>query len=207
MADLARKKRTQAAHKASVMKTTTKVGTALTAEPVDVAGLPLLKLTLNEKLEVIRTLDAEVIELIEEEEALTNEIQQADTYRESIHSYLLRIEAALGTPAATPPTGRATLPTAGETATASTSTIVKLPRLKLKAFAGDLTQWTPFWQSFKATAHSNTSLTPVEKFSYLNSVVEGTAQEAISGLSLTAANYEQVVTTLSGGGSSMRLGG
>lgn len=141
-------------------------------------------------------MDAEVIELIEEEEALTNEIQQADTYRESIHSYLLRIEAALGTPAATPPIGRATLPTAGETVTAPTSTTAKLPRLKLKAFAGDLTQWTLFWQSFEAAVHSNTSLTPVEKFNYLNSVVEGTAQEAIAGLSLTAANYEQAVTTL-----------
>lgn len=168
MADLARKKRIRAGHKASVTKTMTKVDTALTAEPVDVAGLPLLKLTLNEKLEVIRTLDAEVIELIEDEEALTNEIQQADTYRESIHSYLLRIEAALGTPAATLSIGRATLPTAGETVTAPTSTTVKLPRLKLKAFAGDLTEWTPFWQSFKAAVHSNTSLTPVEKFNYLN---------------------------------------
>ena len=42
----------------------------------------------------------------------------------------------------------------------------------------------------------STHLFPVEKFNYLNSVVEGTAQEAIGGLSLTAANYEQAVTTL-----------
>ena len=82
----------------------TKVDAALTAEPVAVSGLPLLTLTLKEKLEVIRTLDSEVIGLIEEE-TLTAEIQQADEYRESIHSYLLRIEAALGL--ATPPTGGA----------------------------------------------------------------------------------------------------
>ena len=48
----------------------TKVDAVLAAEPVAVSGLPLLQLTLREKLEVIRTLDAEVIELIEEEEAL-----------------------------------------------------------------------------------------------------------------------------------------
>ena len=76
----------------------------------------------------------------------------------------------------------------------STSTTVKLPRVKLKAFTGDLTQWTPFWESFEAAVHTNTHLTPVEKFNYLNSVV--VAQEAIAGLSLTAANYEQAITTL-----------
>ena len=36
----------------------------------------------------------------------------------------------------------------------------------------------------------------MEKFNYLNSAVEGTAQEAIAGLSLTAAIYEQAITTL-----------
>ena len=85
MADLARKKRIRAGHKASVTKTMAKVDAALTAEPATLSGLPLLKLTLKEKLEVIRTLDPEVIELIEEEEVLTTEIQQADEYRESIH--------------------------------------------------------------------------------------------------------------------------
>ena len=54
----------------------------------------------------------------------------------------------------------------------------------------------PFWESFEAAVHTNTHLMPVEKFNYLNSVVEGAAQEAIAGLSLTAANYEQAVTTL-----------
>ena len=67
-----------------------KVDTALTAEPATVSGLPLLELTLNEKLEAIRTLDSEVIE---EEEALATETQQADENRGSIHSYLFRIDA------------------------------------------------------------------------------------------------------------------
>ena len=194
MADLARKKRIQAGHKASITKTMAKVDAALTAEPVTLSGLPLLKLTPKEKLEVIRTLDSEVIELIEEEEALTAEIQQGDKYRESIHSYLLRIEATLRP--ATPPAGGAKAPADASKAAPSTSTTVKLPRLKLKAFAGNITQWTPFWESFEAAVHTNSHLTPVEKFNYLNSVVEGTAQEAIAGLSLTAGNYEQAVTTL-----------
>lgn len=120
-----------------------KVDAALTAEPATLSGLPLLKLTLKERLEVIRKLDSEVIELIEEEEVLTTEIQQADEYRESMLSYLLRIEATLRP--ATPPTGRATASADASKTAPSMSTTVKLPRLKLKAFAGDLTEWTPFW--------------------------------------------------------------
>ena len=194
MADLAKKRKIRAGHKGSVTRTINKVDTALTAEPVDVAALPLLKLTLKEKVEVIRTLDAEVIELIEDEDALTAEIQQADEYRESIHSYLLRIEAALEkATTATPPTTGATPTAAAATPTTAT---VKLPRLKLRAFAGELTQWTPFWESFEVAVHTNASLTPVEKFNYLTSVLEGTARQAIGGLSLTAANYEQAVATL-----------
>ena len=135
-----------------------------------------------------------MIELIEEEEALTTEIQQADEYRESIHSYLLRIEAALRP--ATPPAGGTTASADTSKTAPSTSTTGKLPRLKLRAFAADLTQWTPFWESSEATVHTNAQLTPVEKFNYLNSVVECTAEEAIAGLSLTTANYEQAVTTL-----------
>ena len=52
MADLARKKQIRAGHQASVTKTMTKVNAALTAEPVAVSGLPLLNVTLKEKVEV-----------------------------------------------------------------------------------------------------------------------------------------------------------
>ena len=97
---------------------------------------------------------------------------------------------------ATTPTGGATHPAAVDKTGPPTSTTVKLPRLKLKSFAGDLTQWTPFWESFEAAVHTNTNLTSVEKFNYLNSVVQGTAQEAIAGLSLTAANYSYNEETL-----------
>ena len=88
MTDLTKKKRIRAGYKASVTKTMTKVDVALSADPVTVSGLPLLRLTM--KLEVIRILNAEVIELVDQEEVLTTEIQQADEYSENMHSYLLQ---------------------------------------------------------------------------------------------------------------------
>lgn len=44
--------------------------------------------------------------------------------------------------------------------------------------------------------HNNPDLTPVEKFNYLVSVLERSACEAISELSLTAANYNEAISTL-----------
>ena len=41
-------------------------------------------------------MDSEIVELIDDEAAMTTEIEQTDGYRESIHSTLLKIETALG---------------------------------------------------------------------------------------------------------------
>ena len=42
----------------------------------------------------------------------------------------------------------------------------------------------------------NSDLSSVEKFNFLSSLLEGTAKEAVSGLSLTEANYTGAVSML-----------
>ena len=73
---------------------------------------------------------------------------------------------------------------------------VKLPKLSLKKFNGDLTKWTTFWDAFESAVHKSPALTNIDKFSYLISLLESTAAEAIAGLKLTSANYEEAVATL-----------
>ena len=73
---------------------------------------------------------------------------------------------------------------------------VKLPKLTLKRFNGDLTRWTTFWDSFKSAIHDNSGLSDVDQFNYLNSQLEGPASEAIAGLKLTAANYGEAIAIL-----------
>ena len=76
------------------------------------------------------------------------------------------------------------------------SPCVKLPNLSLKRFNGDLTKWTTFWDTFKSAVHDNLTLTSIDKFNYLNSLLESAAVEAIAGLTLTSANYEEAIATL-----------
>ena len=73
---------------------------------------------------------------------------------------------------------------------------VKLPKLSIKKFSGDLTKWVTFWDSFDSSIHNNPSLSDVDKFNYLSSLLESTAAESIAGLTLTSANYEEAVATL-----------
>ena len=73
---------------------------------------------------------------------------------------------------------------------------VKLPKLSLKKFGGDMTKWVTFWDCFDSAVHSNPSLSDVDKFTYLFSLLESSAAEAISGLTLTSANYQEAITTL-----------
>ena len=86
--------------------------------------------------------------------------------------------------------------TSGISNTYSLGTQVKLPKLDLRKFDGDISKWPSFWDAFESSVHSNTKLAPIDKLNYLNSLLVNSASEAISGLSLTAANYDEAVTIL-----------
>ena len=67
-------------------------------------------------------------------------------------------------------------------------TDVKLPKLNLPVFNGDVLQWQSFWDQFVAAVDS-TDFPDVSKFSYLRASLEGEPKAAIQGLSLTSAHY------------------
>ena len=91
---LAKKKRIRAGHRASATRTLTKVNEALTADTSDESKLLQLKFTLEEKLDTLKLLDGEIIDLIEED-ALATEIEQADDYKSDIYAALVKIDKAL----------------------------------------------------------------------------------------------------------------
>jgi hypothetical protein len=72
----------------------------------------------------------------------------------------------------------------------------KLPKLVLNKFKGNITHWASFWDSYKTAVHENPALSTIDKFNYLNSLLEGVAARSIQGLSLTADNYNSAVDIL-----------
>ena len=73
---------------------------------------------------------------------------------------------------------------------------VRLPKLELKKFDGNVLKWQEFWDTFEATIHNNPTLQPIDKFNYLRAELQSDALKSIGGLELTNANYETAVNML-----------
>ena len=101
---LAKKKRIRAGHGASATLTVRQITEVLEGDTPDRDQLSLLRITLKEKVETIKALDAEIVDLIEDEGGLADEIEQADTYRETLYESILKVDRILN---ATPPTSEA----------------------------------------------------------------------------------------------------
>jgi len=72
----------------------------------------------------------------------------------------------------------------------------KLPELKIPTFNGNFLNWLEFWDMFNCTVNDNMSLSDVQKFTYLRSLLSGNAASVISGLALTSENYNEAIKLL-----------
>ena len=201
--EMSRLKKISGAHRASVSWHTTHVeGILGQSTNQNTAKLKHLNESLNAKLEVISLLDGNILDLTPEDD-LDRKVQLADKTWEKI----IQIQAALKDVYKNTTTTRelADQPQqltsqdhdgSRESTPEHRACHVKLPKLSIKRFGGDLTKWTTFWDAFDAAVHSNPHLSNIEKFNYLNSLLESTAAEAVTGLSLTDANYSAAVAIL-----------
>ena len=60
----------------------------------------------------------------------------------------------------------------------------KLPKLTLPKFRGSITNWISFCDAYNSAGPDNAMLSKVDKFNYLNSLLEGEVKRSIQGLSL-----------------------
>lgn len=72
----------------------------------------------------------------------------------------------------------------------NTSHSVRLPRLDLPNFDGDLLEWTTFKDMFEAAVDNNTNLSKVQKFSYLKAKLTGEAARVVKDFALTDVGYD-----------------
>lgn len=66
----------------------------------------------------------------------------------------------------------------------------------MRTFSGRLQDWQEFWDSFHSSIYENESLSAVDKFSYLKSLLYEPARSTIAGFALTRANYAAAVQVL-----------
>ena len=73
---------------------------------------------------------------------------------------------------------------------------IKLPKLDMHKFTGDIMKWSGFWQQFQTAIHNNARVATVDKFNYLVGLLEGEALSKISGLQITVDNYQVAINML-----------
>ena len=215
---LARKKRVRGAHRASTTRLMGQAEALMAERPVKIDELSSRQTSLSKKAKILATLDDEIIDAVDDDQ-LEEEIGRADEYSEQVQRILLKIERLLmtaptasGTPTVTetphtPPIEPVT--TDGESrdqeteagsreavSCGPTAGRVKLPKITLPHFRGNPLQWTAFWDSYESAVHLNDSLSEVDKFNYLKSLLEKAAYDAVAGLTLSAANYCEAVDIL-----------
>lgn len=74
---------------------------------------------------------------------------------------------------------------------------VKLPKIDVPTFDGNLLHWSTFWEQFDVSVHSKSSISDAEKLVYLqHSLKGGSAKQAIEGLSKSGEHYVEAVQCL-----------
>ena len=156
--------------------------------------LNVIKQQLDVKLSLLNDMDKDILSRCELD-TIADELEESEAITAKIITCKQKIDEIITvvtpvTSASPSPVAHASLP--------PLATVAKprLPRLQLPKFKGDGKNWPAFWDSFKSAVHENAEIPTVDKFNYLNSLLEGTALKSIQGLTLTEGHYDSAVGML-----------
>ena len=128
--ELVCKKHVRGGHKVSATKMDARVEELLSEEEApDPLALTQLGMSLREKLKVIKTLDSEIVEVVEETH-LVDEIEQAALYKVRIYSTLIKIDRVVDSISKPMPAVRK--PNVSTVPSAPPTHKVRLPKLTIK---------------------------------------------------------------------------
>lgn len=150
----------------------------LKEEEVDVVALNSNKAELQARLDTLDSIQSELEIYFDDDESMMSDIEKAGVFRDSAVMVMDKITKCLL------PKGQKE----GSEGVSVCSQSLKLPKLDLPKFSGDVLKWQEFWECFQASVDTS-DMPDVSKFTYLRSLLLGEASQCIAGLPLTAANY------------------
>ena len=83
----------------------------------------------------------------------------------------------------------------GEQAT-TTPNVLRLPKMELKSFDGNVLKWHEFWENFENSVHRHPTLPKLQKLQYLKSCLKGHAFVTVSDLDMQGDQYQVAVKLL-----------
>ncbi|KAH0816784.1 hypothetical protein GEV33_006007 [Tenebrio molitor] len=131
---------------------------------------------------------------VDEGDALDEQINYREEFENNFSAAVARVNTILN--AAKSETPNANTRHSNQSVTNPNFVPVALPTMSLPSFDGSWEQWLSFYQRFDSLIHSNASLSPIQKFQYLNSCVTGEASSVIKSLGITTENYPIAIALL-----------
>jgi len=188
-------KRARGGIRATITRTCNESEAELAKETPDLDHLQMLKQRLVDKSMDILVPDEQIITAIlvsadYTDELLAEESLAIEEYKDKIRLALIKLEKVLVPK----------VPPASEYGSAqggSMKKTFKLPKIELRKFNGELTDWLGFWAQF-SKIHEDVDLHESDKFHYLvQAMLKGTrARDLVESYPQTAANYPKVITAL-----------
>jgi hypothetical protein len=139
------------------------------SETPQTAVLKQLRDTLSEKLEALKLLDKEIVEVLSNSEAedaeqqLEKEIQETDDTRAELQKIIFDVNDALFEALPPLPHGQSTPSNLSMSATPKQIVRAKLQKLEVKRFKGKIQEWQEFWDSFDSSVNKNDALSDGRK--------------------------------------------
>ncbi|XP_068203691.1 uncharacterized protein [Palaemon carinicauda] len=176
--------RSRGGYKGVITKWINRIDSAIAAG--NVITLSSIKDLIMKQMKTVHDLNENILALTTEEERMKEVESQADyevVIGEHWYKLINAITAISGSGSSgNPPTTH--------------KTNVRLPKLDLPHFTGDVLEWNSFWELYNMSVHQRGALELIQKFSYLQSLLTGDALKLISGFKLDAANYSQAISLL-----------
>ena len=114
----------------------------------DVVALIAMKNCLSNKMMEIKTLDGEILELIEEDAGISKELKETLKFSDCVTTAVAKIDDCISKI----PSTVVSVPSFNEEKKAE-KTRSKLPRLIVPSFSGDILAFRGFWDQYHAAIH------------------------------------------------------
>ncbi|XP_035228427.1 uncharacterized protein LOC118200575 [Stegodyphus dumicola] len=184
----------------AVSKVLKKIETELSKDDVSINVIEETLDIINEKAKTLSDLNTQIerdLKVVEDKFEL--EVSSALEYEEKIQLSQFRARKKLRELHKLENSDKKSMNIPNETAIdfkIESNKFIRLPKLTISKFFGDSSNWQEFWSQFEAAIHNNDSLSKVNKFSYLKSLLGEIAYNAFSGLSLTHENCDSAIELL-----------
>lgn len=164
-----------------------KIENNLAAEEIDLIELEENLELIKQKEIELKNLDDKIESLIQDASELETEIESICEYQEKICLWKVRAEKKINKTKTNVPK------LVKESSSSDNYSIlenIKLPKLSLPIFSGNIIDWITFKDLFNASVNNNPSLSNAQKLQYLKSSLKGDALRIIQSIPISDDNFK-----------------